>query len=282
MKIGELSKLSNVSMRMLRHYDEIGLFKPARVNNENAYREYSFTQLLELNRILALKDLGFTLEQIVVQLKTGVSSENLRGMLELKRSELEIRVREEQDRLERVAIRLRNIEQEGIMQQHDVILKSISAQLVVSIRDQSLVTQFENGGQDISRLITHLQNYLFPTHQKAIKAGVQGFPEMILWHGENKMQDLPEAEVLHPLEHSIVEGNGIRVYTLHAVKTAACLVHFGRYDDQAMIDAFRGLYHWVEQHGYSTKGATRQVFLPSEPDEQGKFMIELQVEVEKI
>ena len=68
MKIGELAKLTNISMRMLRHYDEIGLFKPAHVHSDNAYREYSFRQLPELNRILALKDLGFTLEQIAVQL----------------------------------------------------------------------------------------------------------------------------------------------------------------------------------------------------------------------
>jgi DNA-binding transcriptional MerR regulator len=282
MKIGELSKLSNVSMRMLRHYDEIGLFKPARINHENAYREYSYTQLPELNRILVLKDLGFTLEQIAVQLNTGVSSENLREVLELKRAELEHRMRDEQDRLERVNVRLRNMRQEGTMQQYDVVLKSLPSVLVASIRDQSLVKVFENGGQDISGLITHLQNFLFPTHQNAIKSGTQGFPDMIFWHGEQNLQEIPEAEVVHPLERSIVESDGVKVHTLAAVKIAASLVHLGRYDDSAMTDAFHGLYQWIEQHGYRTKGPTRQVFLAGESGDQAKFMIELQVEVQKI
>jgi DNA-binding transcriptional MerR regulator len=61
--IGEFARLGTVSVRTLRHYDEIGLLRPARVDPETGYRSYSAGQLAQLNRIIALKDLGFSLEQ---------------------------------------------------------------------------------------------------------------------------------------------------------------------------------------------------------------------------
>ena len=54
LKIGDFSKLSRVSIRMLRHYDEIGLLRPARIDPESGYRYYSDTQLLIVCRISAL------------------------------------------------------------------------------------------------------------------------------------------------------------------------------------------------------------------------------------
>jgi DNA-binding transcriptional MerR regulator len=63
-QIGEFSNIARVSGVLLRHYDQIGLFKPAHVNPENGYRYYTIEQLPALNRILALRDLGLALEQI--------------------------------------------------------------------------------------------------------------------------------------------------------------------------------------------------------------------------
>ena len=61
---GEFSKISRVSKRLLHHYDEIGLLKPAHIDPSTGYRYYSANQLSRLNRILALKDLGLSLEQM--------------------------------------------------------------------------------------------------------------------------------------------------------------------------------------------------------------------------
>ena len=62
--IGEFARLGAVSVRALRHYDEIGLLPPAEVDPVTGYRSYSAKQLRQLNRIVALKDLGLTLGQI--------------------------------------------------------------------------------------------------------------------------------------------------------------------------------------------------------------------------
>ena len=88
LKVGDFSRLSLVSIKALRYYDELGLLKPARVDEFTGYRYYTAEQLPRLNRILALKDLGLSLEQIGVLLNKGVSSEELRGMLRLSGSRL--------------------------------------------------------------------------------------------------------------------------------------------------------------------------------------------------
>ena len=60
--IGDFTRLGRVSVRMLRHYDAIGLLRPAHVDPTTGYRSYRAAQLAELNRIVAFKDLGFTRE----------------------------------------------------------------------------------------------------------------------------------------------------------------------------------------------------------------------------
>ena len=134
-KIGEFSKLSMVSTKTLRYYDEIGLFKPAKIDRFSGYRYYSASQLSRLNRILALKDLGLSLDQIAHLLENDLPPAEIRGMLRLKQVEIETQVREEQARLARVETRLRQIEQEGIMPTQEIVLKEIPAQNVASVRE---------------------------------------------------------------------------------------------------------------------------------------------------
>ncbi len=83
-KIGELSKLAQVPIATLRYYDQVGLLKPIQVDDFTGYRYYSVNQLPRLNRILALKGLGFTLEQIAGALDEGLAVEQMRGMLRLR------------------------------------------------------------------------------------------------------------------------------------------------------------------------------------------------------
>ena len=87
LNIGELARLGQVSTRMLRHYDEIDLLRPARVDSANGYRVYSVHQLGRLHRIVALRDLGFGLDQIRDVLSEDIPTEQLRGMLRLRRAQ---------------------------------------------------------------------------------------------------------------------------------------------------------------------------------------------------
>jgi DNA-binding transcriptional MerR regulator len=152
LKIGEFSRFSQVTVKTLRYYDEIGLLKPAKVDRFTGYRYYSAQQLPRLNRILALKDLGLALDQIAQLLEGDLSPDQIRGMLRFKQIELEEQLQEEQARLRRVEQRLRRIEQEETMPMQEIALKQIPAQTVVSVRDtipisnlgQYLNAAFEN------------------------------------------------------------------------------------------------------------------------------------------
>src|SRR6516225_2091352 len=105
-RTGEFSHLARVSKRLLQFYDEIGLLKPTHIDLRTGYRYYSARQLPRLNRILALKELGFSLDQITQMLQAEISDEAIEGMLLLKRAEVEHTVVEELQRLRGIEARL--------------------------------------------------------------------------------------------------------------------------------------------------------------------------------
>ncbi len=111
LKIGEFAEETQVTIKTLRHYAKLGLLKPVWIDRFTGYRYYTREQMVRLNRIMALKDLGFTLTQIGQVLQEELTLDELRGMLRLKYAELEQHIGEEQARLSRIEERLRRIEQ---------------------------------------------------------------------------------------------------------------------------------------------------------------------------
>ena len=134
LRIGEFSKLSQVTVKTLHHYDEIGLLKPVKIDPFTKYRYYSVDQLPRVHSIMALKELGLSLEQIGLMLNNDVSVEQIRGMLRLKHAESQQRMREEQERLQRIEFRLHMIDIEGQMPELDVVIKEIPALYALTLR----------------------------------------------------------------------------------------------------------------------------------------------------
>ena len=133
-RIGEFSQIARVSGRLLRYYDSIGLLRPQRIDPETGYRYYSAGQLEQLNRILALKELGLSLDQVARMLDERISPAEIRGMLTLKKAELEQSLAAEAARLRHIESRLAQIEQQGSLGDYDVILKSAPASPFLALR----------------------------------------------------------------------------------------------------------------------------------------------------
>ena len=133
-RIGEFSRIARVSTRLLRYYDSIGLFTPGRIDPATGYRFYLADQLAQLNRILALKGLGLSLEQVARMLDEKITAGEIRGMLALKKAELERTLSEEAEQLRQVESRLRQIEEQGSLADYDVVVKSAEAQPFLSVR----------------------------------------------------------------------------------------------------------------------------------------------------
>src|SRR5688572_21821780 len=133
-RIGDFSRIARVSARQLRFYEEIGLFRPAHADAQTGYRSYKASQLAELNRILVLKELGFSLEQIREVLGAGVGPAELRGMLLARRNEVVQRLEEESQRLRHIETRIAQIESQGALTAEDVIVRAEPARRFLSLR----------------------------------------------------------------------------------------------------------------------------------------------------
>ena len=109
-KIGELSKLCNISVKALRYYDSVGLLVPDEIDNFTGYRYYSAAKLAECYRIIALKELGFSLDEIKAQLSAEDNGKIIES-LSAKLSELQGLIANTEKQLRRIeAIRQRERE----------------------------------------------------------------------------------------------------------------------------------------------------------------------------
>jgi len=246
-RIGDFSNLSRVPVKTLRYYDEVGLLKPVHVDNFTGYRYYEYEQIPRLNRILALKDLGFSLEQIGHLLDEGLSPEQMRGMLILRRSEIKQRVQEEAERLARVESRLRQIEQETKMSKYDVVIKSVDAVIVASVREV-VPTPPDQG-----KLWGELEGYLV---QQGVKpAG----PCFSLYHDDEYKERDWDIEVCEPVTGPVAVSARVKVRELPRVSTMACTVHHGPF--LTINEAYNGLMKWIDENGYHITGPGREVYL---------------------
>ncbi|MBI1878797.1 MAG: MerR family transcriptional regulator [Chloroflexi bacterium] len=133
-RIGEFSKIAQVPGSLLRYYDQIGLIKPDHIDKWTGYRYYSARQLPQLHRILALKELGLTLDQIARLVDEEISTEEIRGMLTLKKAQIEQTLHEEVVRLRHIEARLQQIDATH-QPAFDIVIKNVSAQQYLSVRE---------------------------------------------------------------------------------------------------------------------------------------------------
>lgn len=164
-KIGEFSRFTRVSVKMLRHYDEIGLPTPTRIDRFTGYRYYTVDQLPRLNRIIALKDLGFSLDQIAHMLDERISTEEMRGMLRMRRAQVEMQIKREAARLQQIETRLRLIDQTDhpeLSPLHDVVIRAIPSDLAAT-RRQIVV----DDGDAITQLLEEVEAYVATHHARA-------------------------------------------------------------------------------------------------------------------
>jgi DNA-binding transcriptional MerR regulator len=269
-KIGEFSKLGQVPVKTLRYYDEIGLLTPAEVDRWTGYRYYSAGQLPRLNRILALKDLGLSLAQIGWLLDEELSSEELRGMLRLKRAELQHQVHEEQARLARVEARLRYIEQEGKMPTQEIVVKRVEPQRVASLRD--VIPTYGAQGPLWGELAAYMERH-----------GVKSVgPCLTIYHDPEYRERDVEVEVCEPVDRPGPDHPRIRVYDLPAVDAMATVVHEGSYD--GFSETYATLLGWIEANGYRIVGPNREIYVRAaeHTDDPDEFVTEIQFPVAKV
>ncbi|MCU1557915.1 MAG: Transcriptional regulator, MerR [Microbacteriaceae bacterium] len=267
--IGEFASIGRVSVRMLRHYDEIGLLPPARVDPFNGYRSYDGAQFAVLGRILAFKDLGFRLDEVTRIMHGAVDDDALHEMLTARRTELARQLDLDAARLRRLDARIRHIEGEPLMSTITTELKPLPSLRVAQA--SAVVPGF--GPENISPVIGPLFDRLY---RDLVAAGVRPGPESIAMYEAIESGDGGGARVFagFPVGDEVNAGQGFEVTIAPAVDLAVTTIHHG---SMATIgDAWEALLAWIDENGYELAGVCREVYLLSEPQPQENWVTELQ------
>jgi DNA-binding transcriptional MerR regulator len=276
LKIGEFSKLAQVPIATLRYYDRVDLIKPIEIDQFTGYRYYSVSQLPRLNRILALKGLGFSLEEIAGMLDEDLTVEQMRGMLRLRYAQINQQLAEMQSQLQNVESRLEQIERENRLSAYDVVLKEAEPRLIASVR----AILPEHGavgalfGEVYEALGEHVEAALGPNPG-------EGGQTLVLWYDtEYKETDVDGAAAFF-VNCPAPDNGRMSVHELPAA-TVASTIHHGSYD--TIGEAHSAVVTWIDANEYHIAGPDREIYLynqmPIRRDDP-TYITEIQYPVEK-
>ena len=243
-RIGDFSNLSQVSIKALRFYDEVGLLKPTFVDGATGYRYYSANLLLRLNRILVFKELGFSLDEIASLLQDNLNPGQVRQALRNKRIDLSRRIAKEQARLVQVESWLMQIEREASrVPDYEITIRELVPQWVASLRDR--LSSYD----EASALFTELNRYLKRHNANGRHAA--------RWHVCAGQGDSIDCEALVLLSRPVPESKRIAVYELPAGANA-CVIHEGT--DETIPEAYVAAHSWINSNGYKIDGPPCELY----------------------
>ena len=266
-KIGEFSQMGQVSVRMLRHYDKMGLLHPNHVDKFTGYRYYTLEQLPRLNRILALKDLGLSLDEIVRVLENDLHPDQLHGMLMMKQAQIEQLILAEQIRLKRVAARIRRIEQEGQPSPYEIVVKEAAPITVVGTR--AVVP-------DLDHMASYRCHMLEDVHNWLAAYGVESnAPEMVVYHMEDYRDTNLDTEIAIPIPPDAADKLGdrlpknfhLKVYQ-HEHPMASTILNGSIWDIPEVITAIAA---WIKSNGYESMKPTFEIHHSGRETEKTDF-----------
>lgn len=269
--IGEFSRFAQVTPDQLRHYDHLELFVPAYVDKQTGYRYYKAAQLPDLNRILSLKDLGLSLDQIKTMLSDKITTDEIRGILKHQHIVSKETIRYEQQRLKRVEARLRYLEQNDSLSAFTVMEKTQPVQPWLSIQKQ-VYPKMDN-----SAFFSHVYQACLDIHADWGGHYVCAMNGMALDHSDwsigftvSEMDNIPEVQV---------DGHKLRYGALPAHSDVASVVYNGTMEDYYL--AYNSLASWIDDNQYRTLGRVYEfIYLMDASPSSDQNTIEVRVPIE--
>lgn len=276
-RIGEFSRIGRVTIETLRHYDAIGLLKPAQVDQFTGHRFYTANQLVLLNRILALKEVGLSLDEIGRILQNELSNEELRGMLKAQLVQAESDIQTAEIRRERILTHLNHLLHEENLPTYEVTLKPVDVLTVAAIRETiPTVAQIP---QRLGELFTTIAHWL-QKHKVAFNTPIT------IYHDEEYAQENVDTEcafiIANPhVAHALQPETPIVIRQLEAAPQMATTLVTGNFIEQAgsLAPAYYALGQWIAEHGYHIVGPPRELLHGS--PENGDLTAEIQFPVAK-
>ncbi|PRB69283.1 MerR family transcriptional regulator [Arthrobacter sp. MYb213] len=258
LSIGAFAQIGQVTHRMLRHWDTSGLLIPAHVDPFSSYRSYDPSQLQRLHRIVALRELGFGLEEISLILDQGATAQKIAELLQIRHAQVESEHRLATQRLLDVERRLRLISKEKLMSHIEIIHKSLPAVRLLAGRF-AVAEQPEIAGR-IGPLFGQIAAALDGQEFAAPVAQYSGT--------ENGM------EVIAGFTTDAEAREGFESIELPAVSEAICGMHLGAMD--TIHESWQAVHEEVLARGLVPSGPCRELYVRSESADQSDWVTELQ------
>lgn len=269
-KIGEFSKLTQVSIRMLRYYDETGLLRPAEIDKFTNYRLYSTEQISLLNKIIFLRDLGFNVSEIALALN-GWDDEFITNLLDNKRLEIEKAIKTEQDKLSKIDLAKRDIQREKIAIHYNVLIKSIPSYQVFSLR--RVVPDYYAEGLLWKEMSAFAEKNNIPISSNTFS----------IYHDPDYKETNVDIEICAHVHRMGKDTNGFTYRNTEPVAIMACTMVYGPFENIA--GAYLGFASWLQEHSqYSMGGHSRQIVHrgPWNEETPDNYLTEIQVPLRKI
>lgn len=274
-KIGEFARIAQISAKILRHYDEIELFKPAYTDTQNNYRYYTLDQLETLNRIIIFKELGFSLSQVKTLLSDDLPLTKLQGMLTLREAQIEQAIEDDLRRLAHIRSRLHHLEMAGTLHQEiDVVVKPIPAQPILSIHqrvrnfDEAVLLFHEFAHEFLPTLkLNQMPPLIALSHTPDDDFNATAPFEFELGLVVNNQQDLATTAL-------VFREQILRLRELPEVDQMATFTQVG--PSAHLVTG--GFGEWLDENQYEMQGAWREIYHYSAQDTP-VFIIEHQVPV---
>ncbi len=257
-KIGDFSKIAKISIRMLRHYDQIDLLKPAYIDPSSGYRGYLMDQLPRLSRIIFLKELGFSLTEVKELIDNNITIEEMKTMLSKRQTQLMSEIAIASYNLNSISNRLEMIENEGKLPLYDISIKKTAEFTVASIR--RIVPRIEEIGRYCFEMYSDLYKCL-----ESFNLSPSG-PEMTFYHNDEYVETNLDMEASIVIDASCLDwvkldgsADSLQIRTLKQEETVASLIYEGPFEGLEV--GFIELIKWVAINDWEISGAAREIHL---------------------
>ncbi|MDD3654648.1 MAG: MerR family transcriptional regulator [Desulfotomaculaceae bacterium] len=266
-RIGVFSKISKTTIKTLRYYDEIGLLKPAQTDCDNGYRYYTTDQLVTLHRIVALRQIGLSLDEVAAVLN-GIQAE---AVLKQRKSEIEARLKETRDQLSRLNHYILEMK-EGKKMNYNAVVKELPECIVYSKR-------FIAPSYDSYFALVPAIGAEVKAANPNLKCAVPEYCFIEYHDSEYKEKNINIEYCEAVVDFGVATGT-IKFKKIPAI-TAVSVMHKGPYS--GLKDAYAFTYKWIEENGYNAAGNPRESYIDGiwNKEDEADWLTELQVPVLK-
>ncbi|MGG7176830.1 MerR family transcriptional regulator [Clostridium paraputrificum] len=265
--IGMFSNINKITTKTLRHYDEIGLLKPAVVDKFTGYRYYTTDQLPKLHEIITLKQMGLALQDIKEVIE---NTKALELFLKLKEEEILKNMESEKIKLAQIKS-FYNMIKGDVKYMYTPVIRELPEVIVASMRQ--VVKSYNDFfylcpkvmGKEMGRL--------------GCKCAAPEYCFNIYHDGEYKEKDI-DVEICEAVTELKEDTEIIKFKVINKVEKAVCVLHKGPYS--RLREAYIFAFKWIEENNYNVIDNPRESYIDGiwNKDTEENWLTEIQIPIE--